>query len=468
MSRFGRTGHWRTNANGTTFYVREHMVYRDHWDINALRLNHFGQKVYYASDFLRRNNVGLGKQGCFVNPNARCPVCSKPVFFYSNQYGSRVYFDDLGPPWPKHPCTDNPVRKIVDSQNWGAISKRPKGLTIELIENANIAGLFHRKEYGQRKIGEWTLLLIEEVLRDQKKNILKAIFLDSGTGEKLQITCFSNEPIFKEHDLLAWNGSLFSFILRDKLAEVVFHDGGPIESRETSLPKEEAIQPTNKTFDLNVFSLQNWNDVDIKHFRSKNNNSIHFFLEKYRPVIKRYIENKLITSEQIALALGKERFRTAVGAQWSPQLVEFLVYFIFNGTGNINTAKHRELREDEMHHFHTKRMPINRFIEQMKIKLASANKSGKFSDAAVSNYFNKKRILTASGDRWSSHLVRYLKAIIAHDTVLKDYERPAKGNLKTNLKTETIDVGFEELSNALETELMKKLSKLGVVRLKHK
>lgn len=182
MSRFGRTGHWRTNANGTTFYVREHMVYRDHWDINALRKNHFGQKVYYASDFLRRNNVGLGKQGCFVNPNARCPVCSKPVFFYSNQYGSRVYFDDLGPPWPKHPCTDNPVRKIVDSQNWGAISKRPKGLTIELIENANIAGLFHRKEYGQRKIGEWTLLLIEEVLRDQKKNILKAIFLDSGTG----------------------------------------------------------------------------------------------------------------------------------------------------------------------------------------------------------------------------------------------------------------------------------------------
>jgi hypothetical protein len=29
------------------------------------------------------------------------------VYFYANSYGSRVFFDDLGPPWPKHPCTNN-------------------------------------------------------------------------------------------------------------------------------------------------------------------------------------------------------------------------------------------------------------------------------------------------------------------------------------------------------------------------
>lgn len=32
--------------------------------------------------------------GCYVNPNARCPVCKEPVFFYANEFGSRVYFDD--------------------------------------------------------------------------------------------------------------------------------------------------------------------------------------------------------------------------------------------------------------------------------------------------------------------------------------------------------------------------------------
>lgn len=52
----------------------------------------------------------------FVNPNASCPVCGESVFFYQSNNGGRVYFDELGPPWPKHPCTSNkaipsPLRK---------------------------------------------------------------------------------------------------------------------------------------------------------------------------------------------------------------------------------------------------------------------------------------------------------------------------------------------------------------------
>ena len=43
------------------------------------------------------------------NPNARCPVCGTLVFYYCNEYGSSVFFDHPGPPWPKHPCTDRSV-----------------------------------------------------------------------------------------------------------------------------------------------------------------------------------------------------------------------------------------------------------------------------------------------------------------------------------------------------------------------
>jgi hypothetical protein len=42
----------------------------------------------------------------WVKPNARCPVCGAAVYFWSNSNGSRVYFDEMGPPWPEHPCTD--------------------------------------------------------------------------------------------------------------------------------------------------------------------------------------------------------------------------------------------------------------------------------------------------------------------------------------------------------------------------
>jgi hypothetical protein len=49
----------------------------------------------------------VGRYASFTIPNAACPVCKAPVFFYQSPEGGRVFFDDLGPPWPKHPCIDN-------------------------------------------------------------------------------------------------------------------------------------------------------------------------------------------------------------------------------------------------------------------------------------------------------------------------------------------------------------------------
>ncbi|MPW37307.1 hypothetical protein [Vibrio sp. B1Z05] len=45
----------------------------------------------------------------FQMPNAQCPVCGAMMFYYEHSNGAKVYFDVLGPPWPKHPCTDNPI-----------------------------------------------------------------------------------------------------------------------------------------------------------------------------------------------------------------------------------------------------------------------------------------------------------------------------------------------------------------------
>ncbi len=40
----------------------------------------------------------------FTIPNATCQVCGAKVFYYEHPNGARVLFDQLGPPWPKHPC----------------------------------------------------------------------------------------------------------------------------------------------------------------------------------------------------------------------------------------------------------------------------------------------------------------------------------------------------------------------------
>ena len=47
----------------------------------------------------------VGTPHSYTTPIA-CPICGDAVFLYQSEHGGRVFFDELGPPWPKHPCTD--------------------------------------------------------------------------------------------------------------------------------------------------------------------------------------------------------------------------------------------------------------------------------------------------------------------------------------------------------------------------
>ena len=103
MTQFWRAGYMRRSINGNTHPVEGHWVDRDDWDRESSPGSHASESLKGLAE-LRADRSATS---CFVNPNADCPVCGQPVFFYQNQSGSRVYFDELGPPWPKHPCTDN-------------------------------------------------------------------------------------------------------------------------------------------------------------------------------------------------------------------------------------------------------------------------------------------------------------------------------------------------------------------------
>jgi hypothetical protein len=56
----------------------------------------------YASGLQVATNSRLA--GGFVNPNAICKYCGESVYYYESSNGGQVFFDSLGPPWPKHSC----------------------------------------------------------------------------------------------------------------------------------------------------------------------------------------------------------------------------------------------------------------------------------------------------------------------------------------------------------------------------
>ena len=118
MTQFGRRSYLRTSKYGIRHWVAAATVCRDDWhristsrvvygsaNTNVVRPQSFLER---HPEFQRMHRVSA----CFVDPNARCPVCDEPVFYYENEWGSRVFFDELMPPWPKHPFTNSIPLKL--------------------------------------------------------------------------------------------------------------------------------------------------------------------------------------------------------------------------------------------------------------------------------------------------------------------------------------------------------------------
>lgn len=110
----------------------------------------------------------------YVNPNARCPVCGASVFFYRSPYDGRVFFDELGPPWPKHWCTDN--------------SRDPHRAPQSSVSPPRL----HRAVPSWRELGWGPLVSIKSYISDNfvvltgdvRNKFLELSLLDAGTFDR--------------------------------------------------------------------------------------------------------------------------------------------------------------------------------------------------------------------------------------------------------------------------------------------
>jgi hypothetical protein len=103
----------------------------------------------------------------YTSPNARCPTCNAQVFFYRSPFGGRVYFDELGPPWPKHPCTDS---------NYAALPARHK------LFPAVVAGYKSTQEI--RREPGWRPMICEEIRTNTSCAQVVEIKVNEGAGGK--------------------------------------------------------------------------------------------------------------------------------------------------------------------------------------------------------------------------------------------------------------------------------------------
>lgn len=356
-STYTRSEHYRTNAYGTTFRVREHTVRRDHWNVEWIA-QFYGSPAYRAADLLRRRSVGRGAQGCFVNPNAKCPVCGVPVFFYANSFGSRVYFDDLGPPWPKHPCTDYPrARRPLVHDTWRPITRRKSGDIQELIDAGNTLGFLKNKQFGVRARSDWSLIVVEEAARSGERTDVKGSLIDSRDGTRIQFYCFSVDPLFEPGDLISVAGSEFSFVSKETLVEVRFRIGDRISSKdgtviversaevEQSAPRKTPVK--SRSFDPSLYGSEDWSNSLWTHYQSKNLAKEKFLKLATKPVTI-LLQGGARTPYEFADGLNRVGFKTAAGTPWTSLLARFLIRFIAEQQKSEHQAARRGLTKKHL------------------------------------------------------------------------------------------------------------------------
>lgn len=290
-----------------------------------------------AVTFLTKNSA-RSSAGCFVNPNAKCPVCHAAVFFYSNQHGSKVYFDELGPPWSKHPCTDNPKNKSIAAPN-SLIppTRRARGITMELLDASYRAGLSVSSKLGRRAIGDWQLMIVVEADRTGSVTRVVAEYLNSDDQERMVFTCQSDAPVFEVGDFLSSHATQISFLDRETLRPVVFVMGGRVPEPLPDTVKPQAVQ-TQLMDSWGVVGLirgpqePELTEAEMVHFHS-DKISVRQMCDKFAPILRGMSGKRGKRPADISRRLNAARYKTANGAMWTPRLAFFLLKLIREDKG---------------------------------------------------------------------------------------------------------------------------------------
>ena len=178
----------------------------------------FDAQVSDAKAILRDLRFNGSFASAFVNPNALCPVCKQQVFYYENRFGSRVFFDALGKPWPKHPCTDIPRPAVFKP-----LARRPRGETDEIATQAATAGLDPRTEHQSKyQVPPESVWIVSEVRSRGPNHDLSAdALVPAPDAEIVGFFAFTSGSVTPQvGDLFSSDGETISIIGLDGTSRV--------------------------------------------------------------------------------------------------------------------------------------------------------------------------------------------------------------------------------------------------------
>lgn len=332
---------------------------------------------------------------CFVNPNASCPDCGQSVYFYANSYGSRVYFDELGQPWTKHPCTDN------DRPASTAASVRPARRAVSEIKEI----LEAEKKLDQRILpvskkarkNTWKIAVVTEV---EFRELSMKVLLEDISAQDHHQHCFivyCDQQLLHEGDFVSRHGRTFSFLHPISLENIEVSDGELLLKLDALERDIDHNQIPEDIFEMvpsekRHFSLTHWPNLNVP--------------DEMRSVLQDFAKKGIVGAKLVSHYLNATGRTTAYGSLWTPRLAFFLISL--SGVPQEKPLRHKNSRSPGKL---GKRPPTKNKGRPKSYGHQPAAKSQKKPTAKLRKILVKDpstapRILTNDVDEWAQMLSR--------------------------------------------------------------
>jgi hypothetical protein len=287
-----------------------------------------------SADFLKRNGASRLGSSCFVAPNATCPVCKASVYFYANSNGSRVFFDELGPPWPKHPCTDRPNVAARVAVHGARPERRKIGLIKEIVGHAWVLDRKRTPSLDRTEspnLDGWRLLLITEVKARGGKVQLSAEFVE--TIHQHRITLLADQGChFYVGQFASLRRDVLSFF--DEIAGERRDVGVTYEGMKPSQPEPRGpARPSANHRRLDAFGLPAAlktegipGPAERAHYIGRDPSSRYF--ENVKEIIQSAAKKGASYLADFQIVLNDSNLRTLRSSKWTRELVSAVIYDI--------------------------------------------------------------------------------------------------------------------------------------------
>ncbi|MBY3556436.1 hypothetical protein [Rhizobium laguerreae] len=144
------------------------------------------------------------------------------MFYYQNAHGSRVFFDDLGGDWPKHPCTDRRIpvsgTPIIAPSDFVSSRARKDIVTAALEAGVPLRGTIPPVNHQE----DWVLAHIIEVWVFADWKIVLANRLHREGQLFTAFACRDADDLVEADQIISLHGSDVSILNPANLTKVSF------------------------------------------------------------------------------------------------------------------------------------------------------------------------------------------------------------------------------------------------------